>query len=224
MPINEHGNLPLTELSSDRCPHCGTSLINGETHARREIGMETDDYDGILFYVCPDCHRGWSRFLGEGSFSQLAKRHVAEHNRGVADADRDRDRICASVDDHVDAIEEVLASYGLSAPHGWRYGPYAAEVTLFVHWEDVDAARWDDLVPTSRRLTEIVGWRTRVHPLINRGVHSWMCVQYLMEADPWAGGSLDWVHRIARGTRANEIAFEDVGPLVAEHGIVHEPW
>jgi hypothetical protein len=31
-------------------------------HFSRVIGIETDDYDGVSFWQCPDCQARWRRF------------------------------------------------------------------------------------------------------------------------------------------------------------------
>lgn len=79
-------------MSRTNCPHCGVSLQgdpipeeylqhredcdkaekgrcfclpygDGKTHFRREIGVEIQGvYDGMLFYVCPDCGGAWHRW------------------------------------------------------------------------------------------------------------------------------------------------------------------
>lgn len=75
----------------DNCPRCGVSLVgpslpegsycddtcpqpcrkNGHvygraTHARREIGVEVSQiYDGVLFWMCPDCKHRWHRWSEE---------------------------------------------------------------------------------------------------------------------------------------------------------------
>lgn len=58
------------------CPHCGVDLraapipeeyrekyYGGVTHYKREILIEvSEEYDGGLFYRCPDCDGEWHRF------------------------------------------------------------------------------------------------------------------------------------------------------------------
>jgi hypothetical protein len=66
----------------DNCPHCGASLIGDEIpeemrehysppyHWRREIGVEHSEiYDGIYYWMCPDCKGEWGgyRALGKGN-------------------------------------------------------------------------------------------------------------------------------------------------------------
>lgn len=59
------------------CPHCGADLkgdpipqeaidagyYGSATHFRREIGVEVPGvYDGILYWICPDCPGKWHRW------------------------------------------------------------------------------------------------------------------------------------------------------------------
>lgn len=62
----------------DRCPHCKTSLTGkaipreyirkgyyspGALNYRREIGVQIrGEYDGVLYWQCPDCGGTWHRF------------------------------------------------------------------------------------------------------------------------------------------------------------------
>lgn len=62
----------------ENCPHCKVSLVGDEiskehkkyysgTHFKREIGMEFPElYDGILYYMCPDCKGEWGGVRGLG--------------------------------------------------------------------------------------------------------------------------------------------------------------
>lgn len=57
----------------ENCRHCGTSLLGevipmkdrgyyeaGSTHYKREIGVEIpEEYDGVWYYMCPDCKGEW---------------------------------------------------------------------------------------------------------------------------------------------------------------------
>lgn len=61
----------------DNCPVCNVSWDGGEIPENnrrfysppyrwsRIIGIETDDYDGISFWECPDCKARWDRFTGK---------------------------------------------------------------------------------------------------------------------------------------------------------------
>ena len=72
--------LPAEE-ESRHCPHCKANL-DGEpiprdkrkyygksTHFGRETGIEVSGvYDGVLYWVCPDCNGEWLRFA-EGQYN-----------------------------------------------------------------------------------------------------------------------------------------------------------
>ena len=61
-------------MERDNCPSCEVSLIGDPipedivehysgTHWRREIGIEDPkQYDGVLWWKCPDCEHVWKRF------------------------------------------------------------------------------------------------------------------------------------------------------------------
>jgi len=74
-------------MVANNCPHCGVSLLGepipvecrcGETcseacvkhpypktatHFHREIGIEVSRiYDGVLYWMCPDCKHKWHRW------------------------------------------------------------------------------------------------------------------------------------------------------------------
>lgn len=104
MTVGLGGPLPLGEITPDGCPLCGASLLGdpipeasrhlfgSSTHFRREIGMEPDGYDGVLYWVCPDCHGAWSQFtntrLAQGAgpdrLTRLGDEAVATHDAQVA--------------------------------------------------------------------------------------------------------------------------------------------
>lgn len=55
------------------------------THFSRVMGHEVSGiYDGVLFWVCPDCHHAWPRWNdGLGRLSVEATRHAAMWNDAV---------------------------------------------------------------------------------------------------------------------------------------------
>lgn len=189
MPINERGNLPLTKLDPDRCPRCSVSLIGNpipqdqrvgrSTHYRREIGVETDDYDGMLYLCCPDCGWAWSRFVGgrgEGSFTALAKKHVDAHNARLRD---DWDEIRARFIENAPRIMALLTDAGWP-PTGWRCDIPFVVIDLRVKgpeppddWQDeaaMDAVRaqWNSLSPAIAAATEMLGIRVQTTPVSER--------------------------------------------------------
>ena len=76
----------------DTCPHCGVSLLGdpipqesldkgyygpGTTHFRRDFGAEVDGvYDGVLYWVCPDCGGAWHQFDEGTRLHSLAEKYV----------------------------------------------------------------------------------------------------------------------------------------------------
>ena len=82
----------------DECPNCGVSLqgepipqesvarglYGDSTHWRREIGCEVPGvYDGVLYWMCPDCEMAWPRWFGTDHRARESNRHVALHNFAV---------------------------------------------------------------------------------------------------------------------------------------------
>ncbi len=76
-------------MKPDNCPHCGTSLrgnpipehqqemFGGATHFGRKIGVEVMGvYDGVLYYVCPDCKGAWNRWPEDHYLHGLAEREM----------------------------------------------------------------------------------------------------------------------------------------------------
>lgn len=75
----------------DNCPKCNADLTGepipqeyideglyapGSTHYSRKIGIETRDYDGVLFWQCPDCGWRWHRWSEGGPLHALADRYL----------------------------------------------------------------------------------------------------------------------------------------------------
>jgi hypothetical protein len=77
-------------MSSETCPHCGADLRgdpipeehrerypSGETHYSRTIGVEIRGvYDGVLFWLCPDCNFKWHRFDKRSPYRARAEKYV----------------------------------------------------------------------------------------------------------------------------------------------------
>lgn len=72
--MNNVKPLPTEADKPHKCPHCSVSLL-GEAipedmkeyysgnYFKREIGVEISQfYDGIYFYVCPDCKGEWGGY------------------------------------------------------------------------------------------------------------------------------------------------------------------
>jgi len=45
------------------CEMYGATKTTGRW--KRQIGIETPDYDGVSYWKCPDCNAVWDRFTGE---------------------------------------------------------------------------------------------------------------------------------------------------------------
>jgi predicted Zn-ribbon and HTH transcriptional regulator len=67
---------PKLEKCPD-CPECNASWIGtpipeksrdffgGKSHFSRLCGIETDEYDGVSRWQCPDCSAEWNRWTGK---------------------------------------------------------------------------------------------------------------------------------------------------------------
>lgn len=137
MTVDTGGSLPLREDDPDGCPLCGVSLLGepipeasrhhygSSTHFRREMGVETDGYDGVLYWVCPDCHGAWPRFtntrLPAGAvpdrLTRLGLEAVAAHTAQVALLS-DATEVERTLTTHAEQIEGAIEGVGL-AWTGW---------------------------------------------------------------------------------------------------------
>jgi hypothetical protein len=65
-------------MSVEVCPHCNADLrsdpipekdqhlFGNKTHFSRIIGLEDSrKYDGVSYWMCPDCRVIWDRFTGK---------------------------------------------------------------------------------------------------------------------------------------------------------------
>lgn len=78
---SELRRLAIQQKDLDNCPKCNISLIGEEipekdkrhfssTHFRKEIGIEDPMvYDGVSWYMCPDCRHVWKRFPWSPEYS-----------------------------------------------------------------------------------------------------------------------------------------------------------
>ena len=68
----------MTKLEDmKQCPECGKSWVGkeisrenrkhygGKTNFSLLVGIETQNYDGIGFWMCPFCKTRWNGFTGE---------------------------------------------------------------------------------------------------------------------------------------------------------------
>jgi hypothetical protein len=55
----------------------------GSTHFRRDLAYEDHDvYDGVLYYMCPDCDGAWHFWTkADGARYRAAQEAVDHHNR-----------------------------------------------------------------------------------------------------------------------------------------------
>lgn len=76
-------------MTFDTCPYCNADLRTAS--GRREIGHEIQGvYDGVLYWMCPDCSYAWPRFTdtkasGKGLVTEAAV-YAYHHNVAVARA------------------------------------------------------------------------------------------------------------------------------------------
>lgn len=56
-------------MRAERCPHCEVDLRNPEyPRYSRKIGVEIPEiYDGVLYWLCPDCDATWNRWDEQAS-------------------------------------------------------------------------------------------------------------------------------------------------------------
>lgn len=221
MAINERGKLPLSELSSDRCPHCSTNLVGGEVpgrpgvHARREIWVETDDHDGALYHVCPDCDLAWPRFIGGGSLTDLAKQHVLEHNQRIVETRRRETAITAALASDQDAIESACVAVGLNKPTAWRYGPWSPSISVLATFGG--NLQWDSLKTASADLTAKFGYQLHLQPLAIGGWRAFYALQMLRNTQPWRGASLEWVQPLWDAASDGTVEVADVEEATRAH-------
>lgn len=82
----------------DTCPACGASMqaepipeehrhhYGDKTHYSRVIGVEVPGvYDGILYWLCPDCGHKWHRWPEGHPLRARAERYVIDQSyRGAS--------------------------------------------------------------------------------------------------------------------------------------------
>ena len=62
----------------DGCPECGFEAYLGY----EVLGV----YDGVLYWVCPECGHAWPRFTeGLGGLAELSAKYAEQHNQGRED-------------------------------------------------------------------------------------------------------------------------------------------
>lgn len=74
----------------DLCPHCGSDQVgeplprkylreDGPTHYSRTLLVEIPgEYDGALFFQCPDCHGRWHRWPIGSDLHKRAEKYVRQ--------------------------------------------------------------------------------------------------------------------------------------------------
>jgi hypothetical protein len=137
--VNVDAPLPWREVDPNACPLNGCSLLGAPipeesrqhygtaTHFRREIGIETDAYDGMLYFVCPDCHGAWPRFTsagGKGSDRLVvaAFEAVEAHNAQVALL-ADKLQVVRVLTERADEVAFALGMHGFRWT-GWAHDTY----------------------------------------------------------------------------------------------------
>ncbi len=62
---------------TDTCPHCNADLRDGDYS--RLIGVEIPGvYDGVLYWLCPDCNGTFHRWDDDGGYLGKTLRRYAE--------------------------------------------------------------------------------------------------------------------------------------------------
>jgi hypothetical protein len=72
----------------DTCPRCKANLqglpIDETHHYSRAIGVEIPNvYDGILYWMCPECSWAWQRWPEGTVRASAAGDRIAEHNEDL---------------------------------------------------------------------------------------------------------------------------------------------
>lgn len=187
-----------TDPSDDRCPHCGVGLTTpippenkhlhgASTHYRREIGVEVNDSDGLLYFVCPDCHGAWprsvtglTRGVAADMLAERAAKAVAEHDADVAVL-RDPAHVESVLRTHGDVIRFAIGLAGLRWL-GWRVSPQMGN-RLWLLCEPVTGDRMDATAHRSaiQMIANATGWDKTLLSIY--GPKAPM-VQFSLEDDP----------------------------------------
>jgi hypothetical protein len=56
------------------CPDCGFKLFDPQSGYKKEIGVEMHGvYDGVCYYMCPECNTAWNRFPANDRITEAVK-------------------------------------------------------------------------------------------------------------------------------------------------------
>ena len=159
----------------DVCQFCGTSLLwpipvdrqylyGNQTHGRREIHVEPDDVDVVLYFVCPDCHRAWPQTfptITHGTWAEgLPERaavEVAAHNAAVA-VFADHDHVVGVLREHRETIGFAFGMSGLRWT-GWAVAPQTGD-RLYLRVDPVSGwtVNADQVRGSSTMIATATGW------------------------------------------------------------------
>lgn len=161
--------LSWKDTPPDDCPHCGASML-GEPieeedlgwfgHHRRELHVETGDYDdGAVYLVCPDCHGGWPVFQGTGPLANLSAQAVALHEESRA-ALADPETVRAHLTTHAEALTFAVAINGYGWT-GWSVDPRDG-ATLYLLLDEIAMSeeRIQQAMRAQSLATDILGYPT----------------------------------------------------------------
>lgn len=69
------------DLAGDPIPEEYLDRYGGKTHYSRKIGMEIRGvYDGVLYWICPDCGIAWQRWPEHYYIYDIAQPYIEAHN------------------------------------------------------------------------------------------------------------------------------------------------
>jgi hypothetical protein len=161
---------------------CGVSLLgdlipdderkwNGwSTHYRREQGVETDAFPGVvLYWVCPDCHGAWTAFTGTGPIATAAAEAVAVHEASAA-ALANPESVEATLVEHGEMLRFATALNGFIWV-GWAVDPRDG-ATLYLLCTDGTSTVWNPSAPDRAVHTQSLAGDITGYPVV-RLVNDW---------------------------------------------------
>ena len=149
----------VNEDEFECCQECGTPASDDPG----VIGVETDDYDGILYWVCGVCYSAWPRFTGDNRLGEAALAALMDHQRRVT-ALADRQHAVTLLTAMTPSLSIILAALGYRWTQ-WGRGICGDRMHLVV--DDHGSAstlsaalatsRWEALVSLEKTIETVTG-------------------------------------------------------------------